>query len=161
MRISYQYLVFYLDRVRSFSTIRRIVFNLNNHVRSKNELVIGPKCMMINRNEIEEYSFGTILVTFWESTDVVSHSSLLTWTFNVQFKISSFMINSGSNLFISTWTIYVQSKISSFMINYISVWSGCIFYYQFSFHISWYTFQYLSILYIQVLIWTSQINSKI
>ena len=54
VRISYQYLVLYQDRVRSSLTIRRIVFYLNNHVRSKNELVIDPKFMIKKRNEIEE-----------------------------------------------------------------------------------------------------------
>ena len=54
VRISYQYLVSSQDRARSILTIRRIVLYLNNHVRSKNELVIDPKFMIKKRNEIEE-----------------------------------------------------------------------------------------------------------
>lgn len=54
VRISYQYLVFYQDRARSLLSIRRIVFYLNNHVRSKNELVIDPQFMNKKRNEIDE-----------------------------------------------------------------------------------------------------------
>ena len=54
VRISYQYLVFYQDRARSLLSIRRIVFYLNSHVRSKNELVIDSQFMTKKRNEIEE-----------------------------------------------------------------------------------------------------------